>query len=91
MKSLSFASIAALAREVGHTFIGLAAAIIAALMRMPLPRLLLVCIVAAVVVMVLPLAVSLFFLALVVKLVAAAVVIASRRDKPQLEHNGEQQ
>jgi hypothetical protein len=91
MKTLSFASIAALVREVFHAFIGIAAGIIAALMRMPLPRLLLVCVIAAAVVAVLPLAVTLFFFALAIKLIAAVVVLASRRDKPQLEHHGDKQ
>jgi hypothetical protein len=92
MKNLSFASIAALSKEVGLVFLGIASLVIGALMRMPLPRLLAVCLVAALVVMVLPMALTLFILALIVKLVAAGVILASRHrgQQPQLEHRAEE-
>ncbi|HYD81067.1 MAG TPA: hypothetical protein VEC06_14770 [Paucimonas sp.] len=85
MKHFSLGSMMAMARDVGHAFIALAAAIVGALMRMPLPRLLLVCVVAALVFTILPLAITLFLVALIVKLVAAAVAHAMRPRRPRLE------
>ena len=81
MKNLSLASIAAMARDIVLAFIGLAAVVARTLMDLPLPRLLMVCVMAALLCAILPMAVSLFFLALIVKLVAAVVVLRSQPDK----------
>ncbi|HTD04037.1 hypothetical protein [Undibacterium sp.] len=86
-------SIMELLREVAEAFAGLATHAGRALMRLPLPRLMLICIGLAFMLTILPLALMLFILFLGVKLVLLLAVLAARKARRRplpLGHSGGQ-
>lgn len=92
MKKPSFRPVLDVARDVALALLGIASATVNALVRMSLPRLVAVCLVAALILTILPLAVTLFIFALVLKLLVALAVFASRgREPPQIGRNGGRQ
>ncbi|MES2070467.1 MAG: hypothetical protein V4488_08980 [Pseudomonadota bacterium] len=92
MKNSSRAAITELLREVVQAFAGLLAYGGRALMRMPLPRLMLICLGLAMALTILPLALSLFvvFLGLKLLLLLAMLAVRKARRPRLLGHSGSQ-